>query len=331
MKKNKMMRIASILMVATLITTCAISGTFAKYVTKASGEDKARVAKWGIVLDISGSSVFADKYAATDAKYLEAGGVNSVVSSVEGEKVVAPGTNAKEANGQLVAHVKGTPEVATRYTLVVDKAQDVVLPAGTYTDYTELVLKNGEYGYFNTFTLDKAYAPIKWDLAIAKGTAITADNPGTSLAATLWTAFADKQTTLTNYGFSADGVSIYDAVEIIKKVAGNDGYVKLVDKALSNVVKGGRNFQLNVDATTGKIELSYDFDANKDMDFYFGLDWEWAFEQENVELYDKADTFLGNWAAVKFGQQQIAGFVEPAAPASVEINATFTATATQID
>ncbi len=323
MKKNKMMRIASILMVATLITTCAISGTFAKYVTKASGEDAARVAKWGILLDISGSSVFAEKYAATDEKYLAADGVYSVESSVEGEKVVAPGTNAKEANGQLVAHVKGTPEVATRYTLVVDKAQDVVLPAGTYTDYTELVkADDGTYGYTGTFKLDKAYAPIKWDLAIAKGTAITADNPGTSLAATLWTAFAAQQTTLANYGFSADGVSIYDAVEIIKKVAGNDGYMQLVDQALANVVSGGRNFQLTVDAQTGKIELSYDFDANKDMDFYFGLDWKWAFEQENVELYDKADTLLGNIAA---------GVVEAPEGASVTINAAFTATATQID
>ncbi len=322
MKKNKMMRIASILMVATLITTCAISGTFAKYVTKASGEDKARVAKWGIVLDISGSSVFAEKYAATDEKYLAAEGKYSVESSVAGEKVVAPGTNAKEANGQLVAHVKGTPEVATRYALVVDKAQDVVLPAGTYTDYTELVNGDNGYGYTKTFKLDKAYAPIKWDLAIAKGTAITADNPGTSLAATLWTAFTAQHEQLTNYGFSADGVSIYDAVEIIKKVAGNDGYKKLVDQALANVVSGGRNFQLNVDAETGKIELSYDFDANKDMDFYFGLDWEWAFEQENVELYDKADTLLGNIAA---------GVVEAPEGASVTINAAFTATATQID
>jgi len=321
--KNKMMRIASILLVATLLTTCAISGTFAKYVTKASGEDAARVAKWGIVLDISGSSVFAEKYEATDEAYLDADGEYSVESSVEGEAVVAPGTNATEADGKLVAHVKGTPEVATRYTLVVDKAQDVVLPAGTYTDYTELVkADDGTYGYTGKFTLAKAYAPIKWDLAIAKGTAITADNPGTSLAATLWTAFAAQQTTLANYGFTADGVSIYDAVEIIKKVAGNEGYKTLVDQALANVVSGGRNFQLNVDAQTGKIELSYDFDANKDMDFYFGLDWEWAFEQEEVELYDKADTLLGNIAA---------GVCEAPEGASVKINAAFTATATQID
>ena len=66
------------------------------------------------------------------------------------------------------------------------------------------------------------------------------------------------------------------------------------------------------------------------MDYTFTLSWEWAFEQTDVELYDKADTFLGNWAAVKMGQT-IEGFVEPAAPASCEIAATLVATATQID
>lgn len=47
MKKNKAMRLASALLVLTLLTTCAISSTFAKYVTKAEGIDTARVAKWG--------------------------------------------------------------------------------------------------------------------------------------------------------------------------------------------------------------------------------------------------------------------------------------------
>ena len=47
MKKNKMMRIASVLLVAVILTTCAISGTYAKYVTSTTGTDKARVAYWG--------------------------------------------------------------------------------------------------------------------------------------------------------------------------------------------------------------------------------------------------------------------------------------------
>ena len=45
--KNKALRLASCLLIAVLLTTCAVSGTFAKYVTSANGSDSARVAKWG--------------------------------------------------------------------------------------------------------------------------------------------------------------------------------------------------------------------------------------------------------------------------------------------
>ena len=48
MKKNKMMRIASVLLVAVLLSTCAISGTFAKFVSSQEATDKARVAVWDI-------------------------------------------------------------------------------------------------------------------------------------------------------------------------------------------------------------------------------------------------------------------------------------------
>ena len=48
MKKNKMMRLASILLVCVLLTTSVISGTFAKYTSEATGSDTARVAKWKI-------------------------------------------------------------------------------------------------------------------------------------------------------------------------------------------------------------------------------------------------------------------------------------------
>ena len=115
MKKTKVMRLLSLLLVMTLISTCAISGTFAKYVTKAEGKDQARVAKWGVLVSVEGNA-FANQYKATDKAYTEDGGVYSVVSA-KGDQVVAPGTSAKEADMALVATVKGTPEVAARYTL----------------------------------------------------------------------------------------------------------------------------------------------------------------------------------------------------------------------
>ena len=51
MKKNKMMRIASVLLVAVLLSTCTISGTFAKYASTASQTATASVATWDIDFD----------------------------------------------------------------------------------------------------------------------------------------------------------------------------------------------------------------------------------------------------------------------------------------
>ena len=341
--KNKMMRIASILLVAALITTCAISGTFAKYVTRVEGTDSARVAKWGVLLTVNADGTFADKYAAEDESYLEAGGEFSV-ESANGDKVVAPGTSSKLAKTQLKATVKGAPEVAARYILEAVVTDDVFLMAGEYTDYTELVLKTAQssdepavptnetpyrgetepadaYGYFNTFELKETYAPVKWNMTITKGETtvdlvkvLYDELPGNLMAA------AEAQ------GFSKDGCSIFAAVNILKKVAGGN-YQSVIDEALGKVVSGGRNFQLEVDEENKKITLSYDFDPNKVMDFEFALDWAWAFEngeklENGLYEFDAADTFLGNVAA---------GVVEAPEGCSVKIAAKLTATAVQID
>ena len=51
MKKNRMMRLASILLVCVLLSTSVISGTFAKYVSEATGTSTATVAKWNVTVD----------------------------------------------------------------------------------------------------------------------------------------------------------------------------------------------------------------------------------------------------------------------------------------
>ena len=105
MKKNRMMRAASALLVAVLMTTCTISGTFAKYTTKATGTDTARVAKFGVVITANGET-FAKTYDAVDAD-----DAKTVVSS---DKVVAPGTEGTMASMTLT----GTPEVDVQVTYV---------------------------------------------------------------------------------------------------------------------------------------------------------------------------------------------------------------------
>lgn len=51
MKKNIAMRLASGLMLSCLLSTCVISGTFAKYTSTVSGTDTARIAKWSFELN----------------------------------------------------------------------------------------------------------------------------------------------------------------------------------------------------------------------------------------------------------------------------------------
>ncbi len=102
MKKNVMMRVASVLLVAVMLTTCVISGTFAKYVTSGEATDSARVAKWGVTVTANGQMFTTE----------ETGIVNSVtaktVLSSNAENVVAPGMS-----GSLVSvELAGTPEVA---------------------------------------------------------------------------------------------------------------------------------------------------------------------------------------------------------------------------
>jgi len=125
MKKNRMMRLASGLMVAVLLTTSMISGTFAKYVTSASGTDTARVAKFGVAITANGST-FAKEYA-TDDEDVKGTIANSVVST---ENVVAPGTDGSMVSMALA----GTPEVAVRvsYTGAFDISDNWTVDSGAF-------------------------------------------------------------------------------------------------------------------------------------------------------------------------------------------------------
>lgn len=166
MKKNRMMRVASALLVAVLLTTCAISGTYAKYVTSDEGSDSARVAKFGVNITVAGglfSETYIDAPATGDAVTVKTSGAVDSIS-----KLVAPGTQSA-ANG-LNFSVTGTPEVDVRvyfdttdFGSNVDK--DVFLKAGTYKDVTT---SNAD----DEFVLAKDYYPVKYTLK-KNGVAVT--------------------------------------------------------------------------------------------------------------------------------------------------------------
>lgn len=112
MKKNKMLRIASVMLVLALITTCVISGTFAKYVTTGASSDSARVAKWGVEVTATSNTAFGSIYKSADGTINTSytAGTDSVKSN--GDKVVAPGTNGSVA----AVTITGTPEVKCQVT-----------------------------------------------------------------------------------------------------------------------------------------------------------------------------------------------------------------------
>lgn len=128
MFKNKFLKLASVLVILCLITTCGVSSTFAKYTTGGTASDSARVAKWGVNVTVTGENAFKTTYGTT-------------VQSSGTHKVVAPGTN-----GNLGAvTITGTPEVAVNVTY------DVSLTLTGWTDganeYCPLVFTIGGETY----------------------------------------------------------------------------------------------------------------------------------------------------------------------------------------
>ncbi len=104
MKKNYSLRIAGFLLILVLLSTCLISGTFAKYTTSGKGEDSARVAKWGVTIAIAGDEAFDKTYSTNDSS------ATNITYSVNGknENVLAPGTKGT----LFIVATKGDPEVA---------------------------------------------------------------------------------------------------------------------------------------------------------------------------------------------------------------------------
>ena len=110
MKKNAMLKIAAILMVAVLLTTCAISSTFAKYTTKATSFDSARVAKFGVEVKTNITGLFEDNYTNVASQGDLDGASDDTITITN---LVAPGTSKVL---ELASTVSGKPEVAVSIT-----------------------------------------------------------------------------------------------------------------------------------------------------------------------------------------------------------------------
>lgn len=246
MNKNRFLRLASGLFVLCLITTSAISGTFAKYATGDSGNDTARVAKWGVEVAVSGT-LFGTDYAANslaeNPDSIVASSTN--VASLDSKKVVAPGT--KNLTGFQIK-VTGKPEVAYELDATTNAAfnEDIYLAAGKYGVMVKVYGVNADTDMTNLFKMDG-------DNYVAAGNySAETDYYALHDACTLTGKYLPVQWTVVNDG--ADSKTIEVTSQELDTIAAN------IAAAMDNIAKKAKD----------EISLTYK------------LTWQWEFENNNA-------------------------------------------------
>ena len=142
MKKNVMMRLSALLLVAVLLTTCVISGTFAKYTTAKEAADSAKVAKWGVVIT---AETWADDNLEADLETAE----NHIVASLSSD-LLAPGTGVHFAS----VNVSGEPEVAVKVTYSAVLELDGWEVSGAEYMPLVFVINGAEYSFAGVGAVD---------------------------------------------------------------------------------------------------------------------------------------------------------------------------------
>lgn len=181
MRKNKMMRAASGLLVAVLLSTCAISGTFAKYTTSVSSSDTARVATWGFTqTTIDFTNLFKTAYD----------------KNVQGTAdVIAPGTTNSATFTFKYDGQETAPEVA--YTFKVDTTGSTIADDIKNNPNIVWKLDNGTEG--------------DWDTLLANIENLSGDASGTKTyqpgqLPTGFTAADDVHTITWKWKFETEGI-----------------------------------------------------------------------------------------------------------------------------
>ena len=268
-KNNRFLKLAAALMILCLITTCAISTTFAKYATTNSTEDTARVAKWGVVLSASGT-LFGKNYAtnrATDSDAIIAASTTQSAdthSVVADAKVVAPGT--KNDVGVLLK-LNGQPEVAYSVSASTDdtKNKDIFLKAGTYG---VMVVAEG-------LNAETVVAGVYY---VLNGTSYELATEEYDDSETYY-KLLDKVVLANDY---------YPVVWSLSKDGGaatEYSTVKELTDAIMSDVNGTTDDGVgNITINTEKV-----YDANIELDDTYQITWAWDIENNNG-----ADTILGN-------------------------------------
>lgn len=303
MKKNKAMRAAGALFVATMLSTSVISGTYAKYVVSDSANDTARVAKFGVMVTADGY-LFSDTYkdvnnptdgngntpgTAGDKNDIKSGRATNltVVSSGSGYTGgAAPnnivGTSVKDGYVMDSSAPSGTQQAASGIY-----GTDHVIAPGTKNDTGLIFSITGKPEVDVQLTIDVTdssgyYAPA--DIFLATGTYPDMTN-GNVMDKAYQTTDAFKVDT--NY---------YPVVYTLKHYAGD---AAPADWSVGTTVATGN---LAAIKTYLETNLNKAYDANTDLGQaaggFYQLTWEWKFsvktEAEMDALQDAVNTAQTN-------------------------------------
>ena len=305
MKKNKMMRLASAMMVTTLMTTSVISGTFAKYTTQDSGSDVARVAKWGVELQVVGD-LYGSKYLPTTQNIATASGtdisVHGKADASTDENVVAPGT--KSVDG-FSFFLKGTPEVDSKVTVKV-ATQNIYLTEGEYGVMVQVPA--GKVTEANYAELHDTVNP-----GANKNKLLFVSSDAGQTFTLAGATFDDSET----YYTLEDYVNLTDAYyPVVYALNGNTSTIgstatDSLGEAANAILTAVYGATTTVDEKVADLiyakEISQVYDVNTDLATKLKLDdtyltWAWEFEEDvkegdSASMTDKADTILGNLIA----------------------------------
>lgn len=304
MKKNKWMRLASVMLVLCLITTCTVSGTYAKYVSADNAVDTARVAKWGVNV-VAGGTLFSNAYyeqthntpAVWEQAAIDALKFTVATADKDGDNLVAPGT--KSAGDGMIFGLGGVPEVALNLVIEVE-GKDVMLEHGDWAYLTPIELDAG------TFATTLA----ECDTSIAAA----------SFAHKLYVADGDKYVEVAPDATFIGGADYYLAtvctvderyfpVQYTNNSSDGDTANKTIAyqivKELADLWESDLGFAVtwnSAEVYDAGIELDVDLPANYDLSQFglcsdangtpMSLTWEWEFYVDDDT--DCADTILGD-------------------------------------
>ena len=135
MKTNRSMKVAIIVIALTLITSCLVGTTFAKYTSSANGTAQAQVAAWSFLVD-------GEDIVTTDSFTIDLFATINEADGTTAEEDVAATYIAPGTGGSVTFEVENTSEVSADYTISFAVAKT---NAGENTIPLEFKLGTGEW------------------------------------------------------------------------------------------------------------------------------------------------------------------------------------------